>query len=232
MANVNGDIKVFAVAKDGTVSALCSFALPPANAPKRKEEIPAGIAVSPDGKRIYVALNLSNRLAEMDAATGSVLRLWDVGVAPFDVVLAGKKAYVSNWGGRRPGPNDFTGPAGRGMLVRVDKRSIANEGSVSVIDLDEKSETQRPPLEILTGLHANALAVSPNGRYLVVANAGSDTLSVIDTRYNSAVETIWARQDPGDLFGAQPGENCMFAMGHKMRWRFFNSNRVNRSCWG
>jgi len=91
LSNLNGDIKVFDVAEDKFVSPLFSIALPPANAPGRKEEIPAGVAVSPDGKKIYVALNLSNRLAELDAATGKVLRIWDVGVAPYDVVAAGKK---------------------------------------------------------------------------------------------------------------------------------------------
>jgi YVTN family beta-propeller protein len=84
--------------------------------------------------------------------------------------------------------------------VRVDPvRYIASEGSVSVVDLDYGDQT-----EILTGLHASALALSPNGRYLVVANAGSDTLSVIDTRNDQIVETIQARQRPGDPFGAQP----------------------------
>jgi YVTN family beta-propeller protein len=53
-------------------------------------------------------------------------------------------------------------------------------------------------------LHASGLAVSPNGRYVALANAGSDTLSVIDTRTDQIVETICARQDPGDPFGAQP----------------------------
>ena len=126
-----------------------SIPLPPANAPDRTDEIPAGIAVSPDGKKIYVALNLSNRLAELDAATGRVLRIWDVGVAPFDVVLAGRKIYVSNWGGRRPDADSVTGPAGRGTLVRVDSRSIASEGSVSVIDFDPnlaKSAAMTPRL--------------------------------------------------------------------------------------
>ena len=66
------------------------------------------------------------------------------------------------------------------------------------------SELRTPNSEILTGLHACALALSPNGRWLVVANAGSDTLSVIDTRTDKIVETICARQNPGDLFGAQP----------------------------
>ena len=97
---MDGSIKVFGVGKDGKVAGLFTMPLPPANAPRRKAEIPAGLAVSRDGKRLYVALNLSNRLAELDTATGKVLRLWDVGVAPYDVVLAGHKAYVSNWGGR------------------------------------------------------------------------------------------------------------------------------------
>lgn len=204
LANVNGDIKVFAVGQDAHVSALFSIALPPANAPRRKEEIPAGIAVSPDGKRLYVALNLSNRLAELDAVTGKVLRIWDVGVAPYDVALVGRKAYVSNWGGRRPDAHSFTGPAGQGTLVRVDNRYIANEGSVTVINLDAGPESQGWAQEILTGVHASALAVSPNERYLVIANAGSDTLTVVDTHEDKIVETICARQDPGDLFGAQP----------------------------
>jgi YVTN family beta-propeller protein len=202
VSNVNGDIKVFAVGAGQKVSPLFSIALPPANAPRRANDIPAGIAVSSDGKRIYVAANLSNRLLEMDAATGKVSRTWDVGVDPFDVVLAGKKVFVSNWGGRRPDAYSFIGPAGRGTEVRVDARSIASEGSVSVIDLNSKLQT--PNSELLTGLHACALALSPDKKYLVVANAGSDTLSVIDTRTDKIAGTICARQNPGDPFGAQP----------------------------
>ena len=200
LSNVNGDIKVFEVAKDRFVSPLFSFALPPSNVPGRKGEIPAGIAVSPDGKKIYVALNLSNRLVELDAATGKVLRIWEVGIAPYDVAVAGKKIYVSNWGGRRAAADGVTGPAGLGTRVRVDPvRFIASEGSVSVIDLDRTNQT-----EIVTGLHTCALALSPNGKFLVVANAGSDTLDVIDTHTDKIVETIFARQSPGDPFGAQP----------------------------
>ena len=208
LANVEGSIKVFGVDKSGQVAGLFTIPLPPANAPRRKKEIPAGLGLSRDGKRLYVVFNLSNRLAELDTATGKVLRQWDVGVAPYDVVLAGHKAYVSNWGGRRPDTNSVTGPAGNGTLVRVDPvRFIASEGSVSVIDLDQeagKSETRSPKSEVLTGLHTCAMALSPNGRWLVVANAGSDTLSVIDTRSELVKATICARQNPADLFGAQP----------------------------
>ena len=204
LANVNGDIKVFTVGKGEKISPLISFGLPAFKAFDRTNEIPAGLAVSPDGKKLYVAGNLSNRLLELDAATGKVLRMWNAGVAPFDIVLCRNKIYVSNWGGRQPDADSLTGPAGEGMKVRVDDRSIANEGSVSVIDLDPYSQLPTSNFHILTGLHACAMALSPNGRWLVVANTGSDTLSVIDTHTDKIVETICARQNPADLFGAQP----------------------------
>ena len=197
LANVNGDLKVFSVGQDYEITPLFSLPLPPANAPGRKAEIPAGIAVSLDGKKLYVALNLSNRLAELDAATGQVLRIWDVGVAPFDVALAGHKVYVSNWGGRRPDADSVTGPAGDGMRVRVDARSIASEGSVSVIDLSPGSagilpasaSTEHaagtaalPAKEIRTGLHACALALSPDGRWLVFVQCKNGQLMRPDSQ--------------------------------------------------
>ena len=208
LANVEGNVKVFGVRSNGKVVGLFSIPLPPAKVPGRGADIPAGLAVSPDGKRLYVALNFSNRLAELDTASGQVLRLWEVGFAPFGVALAGQKAYVSNWGGRRPDGQCVTGPAGHGTLVRVDPvRHIANEGSVSVIDLgqaDDKSEVRSAKSELLTGAGACAIVTSPNGRWVLVANAGNDTISVIDARNDRVVETICARQSPADLFGAQP----------------------------
>jgi YVTN family beta-propeller protein len=159
------------------------------------------LAISKDGTRLYVVFNLSNRLMELEAATGKQIRKWEVGVAPYDVVLAGRKAYVSNWGGRRTEKGVVTGPAGRGTKVRVDLvRFIANEGSVSVIDLGSGQVNN----EIQVGLHSSAMALTPDGRYLLVANAGSDTVSVIDTRSDRVIETISVRLRPNDLFGASP----------------------------
>jgi DNA-binding beta-propeller fold protein YncE len=51
LSNVNGDIKVFGVQPGHKVVPLFSISLPPANAPLRTSEIPAGITVSPDGKK-------------------------------------------------------------------------------------------------------------------------------------------------------------------------------------
>ena len=201
LSNVNGTVKVFDVAADGKVTPKRSLSLPDARTAKRKNEIPSGLAVSPDGKLLYVCLNLGNRLTELEIESGKVLRTIDVGVAPYDVVVHGGKAYVSNWGGRRPGAKDLVGPAGRGTFVRVDpERHIANEGSVSIIDL----ATGKVTSEVLTGLRTSAMALSPDGKHMVVCNAGSDTLNVISTESGQIIEKLWTRRTPADLFGAQP----------------------------
>ncbi|HOW65922.1 MAG TPA: bifunctional YncE family protein/alkaline phosphatase family protein [Candidatus Paceibacterota bacterium] len=201
LADASGRILVFPVDEKGHAGSPMAFLLPDARTPKPKTEIPAGLAVSADGHRLYVAASLGNRLHELDTATGRVIRSWETGVAPYDVVLAPGKAYVSNQGGRRPGKGDVTASAGQGTQVRVDPaRQIASEGSVTVIDLDGGVVKT----EILVEQHASAMAVSPDFRYLVVANTGSDTLSVVDTTTDQVVEKIWTRQTPADLFGAQP----------------------------
>ena len=200
LSNVDGDLKVFDVATDGTVSVARSIPLPPAGRLRRKEEIPSGLACSADGQRIYVCGNLSNTLLELDANSGQVLRTWEVGVAPYDVVLVGGRAYVSNWGGRRPGPGDLTGPAGRGTVVRVDpERHIACEGSVTVIDLatgQQDRDSGRSALQCpgrIAGREVRRLR-----------QCRRDTLSVIDTAAGAVVETIWVKPAPSDLFGASP----------------------------
>lgn len=139
-----------------------------------------------------------------------------VGVAPYDVVLVGEKAYVSNWGGRRPDTGDLTGPAGRGTEVRVDPvRFIASEGSLSVEPLRPGS-TPAASAALLAGLHASALAVSPNHNNVVCANAGSDTLTAINTRTDRVVETIWVKPKPSDLFGASPNALVFYPSGRRL----------------
>jgi YVTN family beta-propeller protein len=212
LSNVNGSIEVFSVSEDGTVIPSHSILLPQADAPRRKNEIPAGLALSADGRSLFVCANLSNRLLVIDAHTNAVTQIFDVGVAPFDVRLVDGKAYVSNWGGRRPKPGDLTGPAGRGTVVKVDPVThIANEGSLSIIDLASGSTK-----EILVHLHSSALAVSPDGFYVVCANAASDNLSVIDTRSDTVVETIWVKASPADLFGASPNALCFSPDGKRL----------------
>ncbi|MDB5340654.1 MAG: Phosphoesterase family protein, partial [Planctomycetaceae bacterium] len=213
LSNVNGSIKVFSIDDAGAVQPSHTISLPAAGAPRRKPEIPSGLKLSADDTKLYVCGNLSNKLLEIDSAKGSVLRSWDVGMAPYDVVLVEGKAFVSNWAGRRPTAGDLTGPAGRGTQVRVDPvRHISSEGSVSVIHLADNKVSA----EILTGLHASALAVSPDKKHLVCANAGSDQLSIIDVASEAVIETIWAKHKPSDLLGASPNALAFDASGRNL----------------
>ena len=198
---------------EGDVAPLLSIPLPPVKGLERSQEIPAGLCVSGDGATLYAALNLSDQLAEIDAASGAVKRMLAVGVAPYDVALAAGKAYVSCWGGRRAGTNDLTGPAGQGTRVRVDPVTyVAAEGSVSVIDL----ATGKVVKELLTGRHASGLALHPKGRYLCVANANSDTVTVIDTAKDEIVEHIRLHWQPKGYFGAAPNALCFTPDGRRL----------------
>ncbi len=61
---------------------------------------PAGSALSPDRKFLYVACNGDNSLAVIDTTTFAVVRRVPVGYFPYDVVVGadGQTAFVSNWG--------------------------------------------------------------------------------------------------------------------------------------
>jgi YVTN family beta-propeller protein len=205
LSGLQGSVKVFDVESDHKVIARGSIQLPRMGTGRRVHDIPAGLTTSPDGSRLYVAMNVSNRVAEIDPAAGKVLRTFDVGNAPFDVALVRDKLYVSNWGGRRPDGSSVTGPIGNTGKVRVDPvRFIANEGSVSVVDLTSGHAST----EIPAGLHSSALAATPDGKYVVVTNASSDSLSVIDTKTDSVVETISTRWQKTDPFGCSPNAVC------------------------
>src|SRR4029078_5671573 len=95
----------------------------------------------------------------------------------------------------------------------MDSLDIASEGSVSIVDLAANKAATH---ELLTGLHARGLAVSPDHRYVVCANAGSDHLSVIDTQVDALIETVWARAKPSDLLGASPNALAFDSTGKRL----------------
>ena len=75
---------------------------------------------------------MTHEVAVIDTATRTILSGVPVGIYPYTTVISadGSKVYVSNWGGRVPGPTDFTD----GMFpVVVDRRTgIPVTGTVSV----------------------------------------------------------------------------------------------------
>ena len=208
-----GTISSFAVQPDGELEPQPPIVLPARSTPAptqsasvdptsrklRQSVVPAGLALAGGGRTLWAVLNTQNALAEIDLASGRLLRMIRVGNAPYGVVLVRNKAYVSNWAGREPGPHDTAGPSGSAPPVRVDpRRNIANDGSVSVVDLAAGRQLRQIPV----GLHPCGLAATPDGRYVLVANANSDSVSVIESHGDCVVETIGMRPDEKLLFGS------------------------------
>jgi YVTN family beta-propeller protein len=177
---------------NGTVSFSRTISLPGGSDP-------CGLAISADGTKAYVCLSILNQLAVVSLTSGTVVQQINVGIAPWDVILSadGNSAYVSDWGGRFPTGGDLTATSA-GTLVVVDNRGVASSGAVSFVNLTTGLETA----QVATGLHPSDMALSLDGNTLYVANANSDTVTVIDTQSKSVKETILARPDPTFSYGS------------------------------
>jgi YVTN family beta-propeller protein len=110
---------------------------------------PAGIAVSPDGTRLFVAGNLADTLFLVDAKSGSVVGSVATGHLPYGVALnrTGTRAFVTNWG----------------------------EDSVSVVDTSTLTVTAT----VETGTHPSAIVANRARNEVYVANSDSDTVTVL-----------------------------------------------------
>jgi YVTN family beta-propeller protein len=162
---------------------------------------PGGIAVSEDRKRAYVVLNAANTLGVVDLtdSPAKLIAQIPVGNAPNSVVIHGKYAYVSNEGGRPATSEDFTNDSDGTPIVVDRKNAFAITGTLSVVDLASGKEAKT----IKVGLHPAGMAIS--GSNLYVANAYSDSLSVIDLNTDDVVRTVdLSVPVAGGFFGAGP----------------------------
>jgi YVTN family beta-propeller protein len=149
---------------------------------------PGGLAIAPNGKSAYVLLNQNDTLAQINLtanppAEGTQIR---VGNAPHSIKIdsTGTTAYVSNEGGRAATEADFQINSAGTEIVADPVVGAAITGTVSVVDLASMTVTATIP----TGLHPTGLAFY--GKYLLVANTYSDTISMIDMTTNTVAKTI------------------------------------------
>ncbi|WP_163803874.1 beta-propeller fold lactonase family protein [Mycolicibacterium anyangense] len=132
-------------------------------------DTPSALAVSPDGKRLYVANLGDNSLSVVDTSTNTTIATVGVGSNPVALALSptAGRAYVVNSGG----------------------------DSVSVID----TQTNTVLLTTQVGDSPTAIALNPGGSRAYVVNSGSGTVSVIDTSTNFVVGTIAVGQAPSAI---------------------------------
>jgi len=166
---------------------------------------PAGLCRTPDGK-LWVTATRSNCIHRVDLARGEVDTTVATGIAPFALCapLPGKM-YVSNWAGNAPKAGDIQAGSSKTM-VHIDPRtSVANNGTVSV--LSKQNDAWTCTKSISVGQHPSGMVASRQGRLVFVANASSDTVSVISTTTDEVVETISTRPAARLPFGS--GSNAL-----------------------
>ncbi len=171
--------------------------------------VPGGLALNSPENKMYVTLSRNNTLAVVTLTDTSVTEI-PVGIAPYDVVLASDtKAYISNWGGRRPRKGESTYNTSGSQVLVDPETGVASNGSVSVVDL--VAQVQRKNIEV--GLHPGGMALNPDHSRLFVACANSDIVSVINTGTDEVIEEISVRLQKDLPFGSAPNALTVSADG-------------------
>ncbi|MDB5275645.1 MAG: Phosphoesterase family protein [Ferruginibacter sp.] len=134
----------------------------------------------------YTVLNGNNELLKFRWSDKSIIWRSPTGVAPYGVVMAGNKLYVSNWAGNTATDSLKERAGVPWGLAYTDPRTGATAGgSVSVFDAGGKKVQ-----DITVDLHPNAIIASKDGRFVYVSNASSDVVSVISTKTNTVIGKI------------------------------------------
>ena len=144
--------------EDGTATLANKFELARAKtADGTGTSYPAGLAVAPNGKFVYVAENVGDHLAVVDAATGEVVQRFPTDHYPYGVIVsADGHLFVSAWGG-----------------TTISEFRVLAEGTLAYLG------------RIEVGRHPSALAAS--GSRVYVALAGSDRVATVDTRSRKVI---------------------------------------------
>src|SRR5437763_1842753 len=201
--------------KDGAATLENKFVLATAKtADGTGTSYPAGVVVAPNGKFIYVAEDVGDRLAVLNAATGEVVQRFPTDHYPYGVALARDgRLFVSAWGGStisefRALPDGTLAYLGRieigrhpsAMALKGTSLYIALAGSDRVAIIDTKlrkvarylhdAAPGAPP----EGSTPNAVALSPDGKRLLVAEADNNAVAAFDVatgRLLGRIPTDW-----------------------------------------
>ncbi len=162
---------------------------------------PGGMALTADGKRLFVACMDRNAVAEIDLESGKWVHEYPTERFPFTVALTPdeKQLVVSNWGGRTPTDDDEADEleSSNGVLMVVEPNGGAGTGSVSLVP-----RTGGKPRHIPTGIHPTELLV--DGDRVWVAVSGNDTVAEIGLADGKLRRSIPLRWGGMARYGAMP----------------------------
>jgi len=169
--------------KSGTISKIVNA----------KYYSPFNLALSPDGKYLYVVAEEGNALLVVNTEKNKVTREIKVGVRPHSVVVSrdGETAYVSNQWSDNVSVIDLeeyivkdtlrTGGGPAGLILSADGNSLYSANSfssdLSIIDLTSGVERNR----LFTGNNPTGVQISPDGNQVLVTSRRTLGLPYGDT---------------------------------------------------
>lgn len=173
-----------------------------------------GLAVSPDGKRLFVALGIRNAVAVLDLPEGKVTGSVAVGAAPYHLALSsdGRTLAAANRGGtlEREGGKDTEPSAGTPIRVDRDTDSV-RAGTVSLIDTETLAAR-----EVEVGRQPSGMVFSADNKALYVTNSDEDTVSIVDPRAGKERQKVSIRPQDDARFGQIPTGAALSADGDKL----------------
>ena len=193
--------------------------------PVRAGDDPGSMAVTPNGRTLYVADALIGRVTPINTATGTTGKPINTGANPFAVAVAitpnSKTAYVANEepDGTVTPINTTTNTAGKNIKTGSEPLAIAitpngktayvlnlgqgvpGKGSVTPINTATNTAGKNIPLKDAAFPDAtNLMVMTPNGKTLYAAD--NTTLTPVDTATNTTLPAIRVAPRHGSDFGA------------------------------
>jgi sugar lactone lactonase YvrE len=184
--------------KDGTATLAHKWELAKAKtADGTGTSYPAGVAAALNGKFVYVAENVGDRLAVLDATTGEIVQRFRTDHYPYSITLGDGHLFVSAWGGttisdfhvlddgklaylgridvgRHPSALGVGGSRLYVVLAGSDRVAIVDTRSRKLTGYFHDSAPGAPP----EGSTPNALAISADRKRLLIAEADNNAVAV------------------------------------------------------
>jgi YVTN family beta-propeller protein len=198
-------VDVWAVGSDGMLTAASQIAIPVA-AGGTNQQYPAGIALSPDGTKLWVGEFLGQKIDEVDLATSTITTSIPLATRAYSLLYVPSKSqlWASGFGDTKLTVIDLAthqivdtiviGPNPNGLALAKDESkvfvSISDGDAVVAVDVGTRkvvaSRSVGDP-EIAdakgTPLPANSpagLALDPSGQKLYVVRAADNAVSILD----------------------------------------------------
>jgi YVTN family beta-propeller protein len=176
----------------------------PAEGTNRPEPVPqsfiGGLAVSPDGKRLFAVHVLGQIVSAVELETGHVLHSIGLPAEAYTCLVSpdGKTLFVSIWGGAKvltfdawsfePRGEIAVGEHPNAMALTKDGKRLfvacANTNAVWAIDLEKGRAAEQISVSMFPqappGSTPNHVSLSPDDKRLLVSNADNNTVAVVD----------------------------------------------------